>query len=188
MSHLVGVHQVEMIRHKPDNPLRRTVGHPQPTACVLGHLGPDLAVFVKGSAVATSVKCGRGGFADIMQERGKGQSEAGSLQMPHALDGVFEDVASLVEALILDCALGRGHFRQHRSQKAELVHGDLSEFNVLMDDDGEPVVIDVAQGVLLKHPLAEELLERDVNNMARFFRKYGVSIDTGTVLGEIRKR
>jgi len=72
-------------------------------------------------------------------------------------------------------------------RKAELVHGDLSEFNVLMDGQ-EPVVIDVAQGVVLKHPLAEELLQRDVENMARFFRKYGVGIDTGTVLGEIRKR
>jgi len=72
-------------------------------------------------------------------------------------------------------------------QKAELVHGDLSEFNVLMDGE-DPVVIDVAQGVLLKRPLAEELLERDISNMARFFRKYGVSIDTGMVLGEIRKR
>lgn len=72
-------------------------------------------------------------------------------------------------------------------QKAELVHGDLSEFNVLMDGQ-EPVIIDVAQGVILKHPLAEDLLERDVNNMARFFRKYGVSIDTKAVLGEIRKR
>ncbi len=72
-------------------------------------------------------------------------------------------------------------------QKAELVHGDLSEFNVLMDGQ-EPVLIDVAQGVLLKHPLAQELLERDVKNMARYFRKYGVSIDVARTLGEIRQR
>ena len=72
-------------------------------------------------------------------------------------------------------------------QEAALVHGDLSEFNVLMDGD-EPVIIDVGQSVLLAHPLAEELLVRDVGNMARYFRKYGVSIDVDRELKEIRKR
>ncbi|HIH02019.1 TPA: serine protein kinase RIO [Thermoplasmata archaeon] len=72
-------------------------------------------------------------------------------------------------------------------QDAELVHGDLSEFNVLMQGE-EPVLIDVGQSVLLGHPLAEELLVRDLNNMARFFRKYGVGIDVEQQLREIRKR
>ena len=68
---------------------------------------------------------------------------------------------------------------------AELVHGDLSEFNVLMDGDA-PVVIDVGQAVLLGHPMAEELLVRDVENIARFFRRYGLSIDVEKELREIR--
>jgi RIO kinase 1 len=72
-------------------------------------------------------------------------------------------------------------------QDAELVHGDLSEYNVLMDGD-EPVLIDVGQSVLLAHPLADELLLRDLTNMARFFRKYGVSIDIDQQMREIRKR
>lgn len=72
-------------------------------------------------------------------------------------------------------------------QEAELVHGDLSEFNVLMDGD-EPVIIDVGQAVLLEHPLAEELLVRDVRNMARYFGKYGVIVDVDRELKEIRKR
>ncbi len=72
-------------------------------------------------------------------------------------------------------------------QKAELVHGDLSEFNVLMDDD-VPVLIDVGQAVLLDHPMSEELLVRDMGNIARFFRKYGVGIDVEQELREIRKR
>jgi len=70
-------------------------------------------------------------------------------------------------------------------QKAELVHGDLSEYNVLMKGQ-EPVIIDVGQTVLLDHPLAQELLERDLANMARFFRKYGVAIDVDKELKEIR--
>lgn len=71
-------------------------------------------------------------------------------------------------------------------QDAALVHGDLSEYNVLMDGD-DPVIIDVGQSVLTKHPLAEDMLVRDVTNMARFFRKYGLSIDVEQQLREIRK-
>jgi RIO kinase 1 len=61
-------------------------------------------------------------------------------------------------------------------KKAELVHSDLSEFNILMLDQ-EPVIIDVGQAVILGHPQSGEWLERDVKNMARFFRKHGVEID-----------
>jgi len=72
-------------------------------------------------------------------------------------------------------------------QKVELVHCDLSEFNVLMLDD-EPIIIDVGQAVLLGHSQAEEWLERDVKNMARFFKKYGVRLDAIEELKEIRKK
>ena len=71
-------------------------------------------------------------------------------------------------------------------QKARLVHGDVSEFNVLMLER-EPVLIDVGQAVLLEHSLAEELLERDVSNVARYFRKYGLAIDPKKELEVIRK-
>jgi RIO kinase 1 len=72
-------------------------------------------------------------------------------------------------------------------QDAELVHGDLSEYNVLMDGN-DPVIIDVGQSVLRAHPLAEDLLVRDLSNVARFFKRYGVSIDVEQRLREIRKR
>jgi RIO kinase 1 len=71
-------------------------------------------------------------------------------------------------------------------QKAKLVHGDLSEFNVLIIGQ-EPVLIDVGQAVMLEHPLAEELLVRDVANVARYFRKYGIAIDPKAEIEEIRK-
>jgi RIO kinase 1 len=53
---------------------------------------------------------------------------------------------------------------------ADLVHGDLSEYNILMED-GKPFLIDLSQAVPLNHPLAEELLTRDVKNICRYFGK-----------------
>lgn len=57
--------------------------------------------------------------------------------------------------------------------KADLVHADFSEFNVLYN--GEPVVIDMGQSVTLEHPMATKFLARDVTNVARYFeKKYGI--------------
>ncbi len=55
---------------------------------------------------------------------------------------------------------------------AGLVHGDLSEFNVLVDDYG-PVIIDLPQAVnAAANNHAKAMLERDVNNMTAY---YGLS-------------
>src|SRR5207247_7727223 len=55
-------------------------------------------------------------------------------------------------------------------RKAELVHADMSEYNLLWWD-GRVVVIDVGQAVTLDHPRASEWFKRDVGNIARFFRR-----------------
>lgn len=60
-------------------------------------------------------------------------------------------------------------------QKAELVHGDLSEYNVMLWKN-RPVIIDVSQAVPLAHPLADQLLNRDINNINRFFSRLGVNV------------
>lgn len=60
-------------------------------------------------------------------------------------------------------------------QKAGLVHGDLSEYNVLMDGD-RPVLIDCGQALLTEHPNAIDFLERDVKNLNRYFRHLGVEV------------
>ena len=62
-----------------------------------------------------------------------------------------------------------------RLYAAGLVHGDLSEYNVLFYD-GELVVIDVGQAVTVHHPNAEEFLERDCENVASFFRRQGMDV------------
>lgn len=70
--------------------------------------------------------------------------------------------------------------------KCRLVHGDMSEYNILIPDN-DVVIIDVGQSVVLDHPMAEELLVRDVNNLKRYFRKYGLKLDTDEVLGRIKE-
>ncbi|TDL97455.1 serine protein kinase RIO [Stutzerimonas stutzeri ATCC 17588 = LMG 11199] len=55
---------------------------------------------------------------------------------------------------------------------AGLVHGDLSEFNVLLDEHG-PVIIDLPQAVdAAGNNHAFEMLERDVGNMAAYFGRF----------------
>ena len=64
-------------------------------------------------------------------------------------------------------------------QKAHLVHGDLSEYNILMLD-GEPIMIDVGQAMTSDHYNAKELLERDIHNINSFFRKREADVWTDT--------
>jgi RIO kinase 1 len=55
---------------------------------------------------------------------------------------------------------------------AGLVHGDLSEFNVLVNNSG-PVIIDLPQAVnAANNNNARMMLERDVNNMRTYFGYY----------------
>lgn len=55
---------------------------------------------------------------------------------------------------------------------AGLVHGDLSEFNVLLAPDG-PVIIDLPQAVdAAGNNHAFNMLERDVGNMASYFGRF----------------
>jgi RIO kinase 1 len=57
-------------------------------------------------------------------------------------------------------------------KKADLVHADLSEYNILWHDG--PVIIDVSQAVLTSHPNAQRYLYRDLQNITGFFSKLGV--------------
>jgi RIO kinase 1 len=57
--------------------------------------------------------------------------------------------------------------------KADLVHGDLSQFNILNFNE-KPVIIDFSQSGPLESSNSEELLERDARNICAFFNKIGL--------------
>jgi len=59
---------------------------------------------------------------------------------------------------------------------AGLIHGDLSEFNVLLDSTG-PVIIDLPQAVdAAANNNAKRMLERDVNNMTQYYGQFAPEI------------
>ena len=67
------------------------------------------------------------------------------------------------------------NFMKDLYQKANLVHGDLSEFNILYHNQ-KPVVIDISQAVTVHHPKAEIYLVRDITNIFNYFEKIGVEV------------
>lgn len=58
---------------------------------------------------------------------------------------------------------------------AKLVHGDLSEYNILYHER-QVYIIDVSQSVDLDHPKALEFLREDCKHVNDFFRRAGVAV------------
>ncbi len=56
-------------------------------------------------------------------------------------------------------------------QKVNMIHGDLGEFNIVLDEKGNILIIDWLQWVSRDHPNAFSLLERDIVNVCNFFKK-----------------
>ena len=98
----------------------------------------------------------------VMEFIGKDGVNAASLkeQAPSDPEAVYEVLLTYVERLY---------------RKAELVHGDLSEYNIMMWK-GKPVIFDVAQAVPTSHPMAEFFLRRDLTNLNRFFSRLDVKV------------
>jgi RIO kinase 1 len=70
---------------------------------------------------------------------------------------------------------------------AGLVHGDLSEYNILVDADG-PVIIDLPQAVdAAANNNAARMLERDVDNLADYFGRFAPELLTTQYGKEIWK-
>jgi RIO kinase 2 len=62
--------------------------------------------------------------------------------------------------------------------KADIIHADLSEYNIILQPDRHILIIDWPQYVTKEHPNAEELLTRDVQNILQFFkRKHKLNAD-----------
>ena len=70
-------------------------------------------------------------------------------------------------------------------REEKLVHGDLSEYNILVNDNGELIWIDFSQGVHKTHPEAVNLLKRDVENVVDFFNDQGADQDPKKALEAI---
>jgi RIO kinase 1 len=98
----------------------------------------------------------------IMEFIGKNGESAPSLkeQLPRNPEKVYKVLLTYLKRLY---------------RKADLVHGDLSEYNVMVWN-GRPVLFDMSQSVPTSHPLAESLLRRDLENVNRFFSRLGVNV------------
>jgi RIO kinase 2 len=74
-----------------------------------------------------------------------------------------------------------------KARRLGIIHADLSEFNVMVDESG-PKIIDWPQAVEVTHPHAQELLERDLVNVLRFFeRKYRIEMPLDRALSRVRE-
>jgi RIO kinase 1 len=68
-------------------------------------------------------------------------------------------------------------------KKADLVHADLSEYNIFKPAPEKRVLFDMGSAVLSSHPESKELLLRDITNIVTFFKKRGVyQKDPGQIL------
>ena len=91
----------------------------------------------------------------IMSFIGKGESP-----YPQLRNAMMDDPAAVYAGIIADI--------DTLYNKAELVHADLSEFNILYGD--RRYIIDMGQSVTRDHPRAFAFLMRDIRNINRFFR------------------
>ena len=89
---------------------------------------------------------------------------------------IIKDPEKVLDMILLD---------MKKLYAAELVHSDMSEYNVLMKGS-TPYLIDFGQAVVLNHPNASAFLKRDVYNITTYFsKKYGVERDQAEVLSAI---
>ena len=104
-----------------------------------------------------------------------------------AFIGDGDQAAPRLADVDLDIGTARRVWRElqrdiRRMLDAELVHGDLSAFNILWWHE-RPVIIDFSQAVdVVTHPAARELLRRDVERTAEYFRRQGVRVDLDAAL------
>jgi RIO kinase 2 len=70
-------------------------------------------------------------------------------------------------------------------QKVNMIHGDLGEFNIVLSEKGEILIIDWLQWVPSDHPNANTLLERDITNVCNYFRnKFNVQSNVDEILSD----
>jgi RIO kinase 2 len=55
--------------------------------------------------------------------------------------------------------------------KTGIIHADLSEYNIILKTDKHILIIDWPQYVTRGHPNAQDLLERDIQNILQYFKR-----------------
>lgn len=74
-------------------------------------------------------------------------------------------------------------------EKAGIIHGDLGEFNIVIDENENILIIDWIQWVSKNHPNADKLLERDITNICEYFnKKFKLNFDKNVILKNFFKK
>ncbi|MFX0071671.1 MAG: RIO1 family regulatory kinase/ATPase [Candidatus Hermodarchaeota archaeon] len=74
-------------------------------------------------------------------------------------------------------------------QEAKMIHGDLGEFNIVIDDQGNILIIDWVQWISTTHPNAEIILKRDIENLCNYFRKkFDVESSVEEIITEFKNK
>ena len=73
-------------------------------------------------------------------------------------------------------------------QEAGIIHADLSPYNIILQPNQRILIIDWPQYVTPKHPNAQQLLERDVQNILTYFRKQKLKIKLKKALAYVKER
>ncbi|PSQ29867.1 serine protein kinase RIO [Halobacteriales archaeon SW_6_65_46] len=71
-----------------------------------------------------------------------------------------------------------------RLYRVGLVHGDLSEYNIVVHGD-QLYVLDLGQAVTTHHPNSREFLDRDCENVAAFFTRQGHEVDSESLVSYV---
>jgi RIO kinase 1 len=137
-------------------------GYEYDTLCALHEAGAD----VPEPFAATDT-------AILMEYMGNGAGAAAQLQFA---DLEPEDARDAWERILWNIELWLRH---------NVIHADLSPYNILWWNGG-PKMIDLPQAVDPRfNPHARKLLERDIRNVATYFRRYGADPDVDGIVQEL---
>ena len=70
-------------------------------------------------------------------------------------------------------------------RKKKMIHGDLGEFNIIVDEEGNILIIDWLQWIPADHPNSSFYLHRDLSNLCNYFtKKFNLICDVEEILAK----